>query len=301
MKKLIVSHKIQLIQETIIYVSCAFLMLCTISCKDDTIAESRQEIVVEGWIDDGGFPVVLLTKNVPISSEYQSIDSLSNYLIKWAKVTVSDGENQVTLTGKFDKHYTPGYIYTTSRLRGKAGKRYTLSVDDGDFHASAETTIPQPISVDSFQVRKCADSDTLYQINAFFTDPPSEHNYYKVLTCRMNKDKEFYSAFLGTVDDNNTDTLKSIAVHRSNGILKEKEYTPYFSVNDTVIVKFATIDSVSYLFWRDFDKVLSLSRTSFFHIYNNIHTNITGGLGYWCGYGAKYDVIDIKNRKRVTK
>lgn len=302
MKRRFVINKIHIAREAFIYASFALLTLCATSCKDDTIAESNQRIVVEGWIDDGGFPIVLLTKNVPISSEYQSLDSLSNYLIKWAKVTVSDGENKVTLTGKFDDNYTPSYIYTTSRLRGKAGKSYTINVDYEDFHASAVTTIPQPIDVDSFQVKKCADSDTLYQIKAFFNDPKSEHNYYKVLTCRMNKDKEFYSSFLGTIDDNNTDTLKNIAIHRSNGILKEEEdYTPDFSINDTVIVKFATIDSVSYLFWRDFEKIVSLSRTSFFHISDNIHSNITGGLGYWCGYGANYYVIDIKNWNRKTK
>lgn len=274
------------------------LMLCTASCQDDTIAASEQKIVVDGWIDEGGFPVVLLTKNVPISSQYQEIDSLSNYLIKWAKVIISDGESQVTLTGKIDKHYSTDYIYTTSRLRGQAGKRYTLKVDYENFHASAVTTIPRSVSVDSFEVERCADSDTLFQIRAHFTDPPSEHNYYKIFTERMNRDKEFYSSFMGTVDDNNTDTLKSITIHRSNGVLTEEKYTPYFSINDTVIVKFSTIDSTTYLFWRDFEKTVSLSRTSFFRISDNIHSNISGGLGCWCGYGAKYYVIDIKNHER---
>ena len=68
------------------------------------------EIVVEGWIEDGGFPVVMVTTSVPVSSEYEKWDSLEDHLVRWAKVTVSDGENEVVLTGKMDRNYFPPYI-----------------------------------------------------------------------------------------------------------------------------------------------------------------------------------------------
>ena len=78
------------------------------------------QLVVEGWIDEGGFPVVILSETVPISDIYADVNTLNDRVIKWAKVSIDDGENEVILTGKNSPSYFPPYIYTTSRMRGVA-------------------------------------------------------------------------------------------------------------------------------------------------------------------------------------
>ena len=95
-----------------------------------------------------------------ISDNYQQADSLSQYLIRWAKVSVSDGERTVVLTGKFDSRYFPPYVYTTGNMRGEAGKTYTLDVEHRDFHATATTTIPETHRIENLTIKPCADSDT---------------------------------------------------------------------------------------------------------------------------------------------
>ena len=150
------------------------LAACALQACDttDEVAVSEPQMVVEGYIDSGGFPVVMLTTSVPISTETQKFDSLANHLLRWAKVTVSDGEQSVILTGMVDRHYYPPFIYTTSRMRGKTGHTYKLEVEYEEYHATAVTTIPERPQVDSFRVVPTA-VDSLCQIVACFTDTAS--------------------------------------------------------------------------------------------------------------------------------
>lgn len=82
------------------------LVLFSWSCsEEETRPESSSQLVVEGWIEDGQFPIVILTSSVPVTQTYQNVDSLDQYVIKWAKVTISDETNSVVLMGKVDKKY----------------------------------------------------------------------------------------------------------------------------------------------------------------------------------------------------
>lgn len=94
--------------KNIIIILLSALLL---SCSGDYLPEQNDELVVEGWIEDNGFPVVILSKNINISNRYQPLDSLSGCIVKWAKVTVSDGTRSVVLTGRYTKGYMPPYIY----------------------------------------------------------------------------------------------------------------------------------------------------------------------------------------------
>ena len=83
-----------------------FLACCLIACDDsDLTVDTPQSVVVEGWIENGEFPIVIITKTLPVTTEYQDMSDLSDYLVRWAKVTVSDGERSVVLTGLYDESY----------------------------------------------------------------------------------------------------------------------------------------------------------------------------------------------------
>ena len=139
------------------------LLAALTGCEKDVLPPHKSILVVEGWIEDEGFPVVILTESLPVSQDYTSLDNISDYLVKWAKVTVSDGEQTEILIGKYEKGYFPPYVYTTSRIKGKAGRSYTLTVEYGDYYATAATTIPEPPTIDHISIKKCADADTLWR------------------------------------------------------------------------------------------------------------------------------------------
>lgn len=266
-----------------------------LSCSGDYLPEQNDELVVEGWIEDNGFPVVILTKNINISNKYQSLDSLSSCIVRWAKVTVSDGEKSVVLTGRYMKGYTPPYIYTTSHFRGEAGKTYLLTVEYGDFHATATTTIPNTQKIDELTVERCAQSDTLYQISLRYNDDEAEQNYYQIFTRVGGRDvRQYLAAYLGTIDNRVVKPKTKIPVYRGRDI-NTLDYTPYYTINDTVAVKFAHIDSTSYNFWYDYTRNLTTAGNMFFATAASLRSNIIGGTGYWCGMGSDIKYVAIRD------
>ena len=265
------------------------------SCDDvEQPSPGLPSLVVEGWIEDGGFPVVILTTTLPVSSDYTNINNLGDHLLRWAKVTVSDGQDSVVLTGKYDSGYFPPYIYTTGRMRGKAGRCYTLTADYRQWHATATTTIPSPPAVDGYRVERAAGSDTLYRITARLNDNAEEKNYYQIFTKTGSASKQYAASYLGCIDDAVLDGPADIPVYRPH-LMTGGKYTPYFSVNDTVYVKFAQIDRASFRFWNEYIKSQSLANNMFLYTSSNLPSNITGGLGYWCGYGSAEGMFIIRN------
>lgn len=277
-----------------------FVTLMFVGCQGNDELTTKPRLVVEGWIDDGGFPVVMLTTTVNISKEYQDIDSLQNHLLRWAKVTVSNGEETIVLTGAPDREMFPPYTYSSAYMRGEAGKTYTMTAQYEDFYAEASTTIPASVPVDSFVIERSAVSDTLYTVKAYFTDNSDTHDYYMFFT-RVNGHTEYYlMSHFGVVDDAQTKNPVGVDIYPGTTLFDE-EYVQQFHYGDTVYVKFAHIDETSYNFWRDHETAVMIGRNPLFPVINNLRSNIQGGLGYWFGYGAKeYRLFIPKKEKRVV-
>lgn len=269
------------------------IVVMLISCTPDEDYDiSNDSLIIEGWIEDDNYPVVIVTQSIPVSQSFISIDSVSNYLVRWAKVCIYDGTDSVILTGKYDSGYFPPYIYTTSRMKGGAGKTYHLTVDYKNHHATATTTVPSPPPAVEFRVDPCIDSDSLYQIIAHFCDYRFQKNYYQFFTRIGTEKKQFLASYMGSIDDAILGEETTIQIYRGHQMMTH-DYTPYFHLYDSVTVKFAQIDETTYHFWDDYTKILSLSSNMFLSSFINIRSNIEGGFGYWCGYGSVVRNITI--------
>lgn len=271
-------------------------VLLEIGCTEesDWTESNESKLIVEGWIEDGGFPVVIISRSLLVSTDYQDVHSLSDHIVRWAKVTVSDGSDSVVLTGKYDKGYFPPYIYTTTKIKGEVGKSYYLTAEYKDMRASAKTTIPNIPNNCSFKVEKCTGSDTLFQINARFKDIPMEKNYYQFFTRVGTNTKQYLASYLGSIDDEVLERETNITVYRGHQF-REKGYIPYFLLDDTVSVKFSQVDETSFRIWDSYTKMQSLSSNMFFSTSSDIESNIIGGYGYWCGYGTITNYIVIRD------
>ena len=270
-----------------------FVAAMLTSCDEDHLAVTQPQLVVEGWIEDGGYPVVIVTSSIPISEEYMPAETLSDYIVRWATVTVYCGEDSAVLTGKYDKGYFPPYIYTTSRMKGEQGKNYSLKVEYKDMVATATTTIPPRPDVIRFRLEKCEDSDTMYQVKAVFTDNKEEKNYYQLFSKVGAENKQYLASYLGSIDDDVLGDTTEVAVYRGHEVLSTMEYTPYFRPNDTISVKLSQIDEASFHFWDDYIKILSLSHNPFMAPQRSIRYNIVNGSGYWCGMNSVKDYFVI--------
>ena len=270
-----------------------------LSCAEENHEEVEPILVVEGWIDAGGFPKVSLTQSVPVSDKPYSLDELGEIVIRWAKVTVSDGEKTVVLTGKYTPNHFPSYIYTTSEMRGEEGKTYYLTVQYGDFYATAETTIPAKVEVEAFDT---GTEDGVYTIKALIDDNPLEKNYYKFFIKVMERDSMYLSSSFAVIDDKDYTFPCKIPVTIGQSRIFDFAYGGSYVLTekDCVMVKYAQIDSAAYSFWDNYKNLVELGQNAFFSYSSNLPTNIKGGVGYWFGYGATEYLFEPHNHENPT-
>ncbi|MBQ8276965.1 MAG: DUF4249 domain-containing protein [Bacteroidaceae bacterium] len=271
---------------------CLFLCVLSVSCLDEDDTAAEPQLVVEGWIEDGGYPVVMLGLSKPVDGDRMDFD---DYVVRWGKVTVSDGTRSVVLTGGYDRNFFPPYKYTSYELVGEAGKTYTLTAEYDGRTATAVTTIPPPVRLETLRLERSA-SDTLFYVKAFFEDPADERNYYGLFSRREGKDKMFLLSFLGVFSDEVASGRVAADVYCGTSLDTELEpdASKYFKSGDRVRVRLCNMDRASYRFWKSYSEVRNFSSNMFFPSTEELESNICGGKGYWCGYGSSTLTIDVR-------
>lgn len=276
-------------------ITLMLLSLFTSCAKDgeyDIPEESR--LVVQAYIDSDDFPVLILTRSIPVTNDYQDLSDLSKYVERWAKITISDGEREEVMTGRIDKSYTPSYIYTNYNLRGEKGKTYTIRIHcTNGYETEAVTSIPdEQIVVERFTAEKVANSDTLYQLYVHIDTQQTTARYFKVFAQHDKERQSVLSSMFGVFTKEMIDNGR-VAVNRGRTNLV-KDYTPHFSINDTVVVKLSAINEEQYDYWHMFENMASLSRNPLFPTSINLPSNVPGCIGYWFGYASVSYVVPIK-------
>ncbi len=264
------------------------------SCQGDILPPQPSQMVVEGWIEDGGHPIVMLTSTVPVTEQATSVDSLGEYIIRWARVAVSDGEKTVILSGKYTRDYFPPYVYTSAAIRGEAGKAYTITVDYKGQHATASTTIPCSVPLDTIYAQPYDVADSTYSIRAVFRHDAAQQRYFKLFTRISGQSMQFYSSFMGLHDCTMLDNPADILVNSGMSIDNLGNYKARFYKGDTVSVKLCTLDEASYRFWYDWEESENFASNPFMPSTSNPVSNVMGALGYWCGYGRSIRTIIVQ-------
>ena len=283
--------------KRLLFMALAFAAV--FGCSFPDMHGYRPEIVVEGWIEDGGYPVVIVTTTVPVTDEFKEWGSLNDHVVRWAKVTVSDGEREEVLTGKMDKDYFPPYVYTTARIKGEAGKKYTLTVEYSGRTVTAETTVPAPVPLEWLRVEPSDNGNV--SIRAGLRDDPQTKDYYKFFTKIVHKDSVYTSSFMGLINDEilQEDVSEIVVRGAFSPEFGSSDSSVYYSCDDCVMVRFSTLDYASFCYWEDFEDILTLSRNPFFPVSKKVRSNVSSGYGYWAGYGSSYYKVSIPDSLSV--
>lgn len=276
----------------------SFIILLMTSCEqniDINLPSSEEQLVVEGYIETGLPPYLLLTK----TSDYYStfyLDSLNALFVHDAVVKVSDGDKTITLSEfTIDTAGTLISAYVGFGMVGEAGKSYTLMVEAGGKTLTAVTSIPEPLPLDSIWYETGADAsnDTLVKLICRYSDPPQLGQYIRYFTS-VNSGGYFpgYNSVFedGFINGTTFDFPLDRGVNRND----TSSYDNYglFRKGDTITVKWSAIDEAHYNFWRTVEFELG-GQGSPFASPVIIQSNISGGQGIWGGYSPSFKTLIV--------
>jgi hypothetical protein len=280
----------------ITYILLLFILLlgaCTRDVSFD-LPDIEEKLVVEGKIETGLPPIIILTKN---SNYYGStnLSDLNSYFVHNAIIKVSDGIDTVQLTElTFDSAGVEIGVYTdlTGTFIGMPNQTYYLWIQAEGKSISSITSIPATVPLDSIYIEEGFDVNrpNIARLVCRYTDPPEFGNRVRAFTKR---NKEPYLADFNSVFDdkliNGTtfDFPLSRAIDRTDSLSNE-DY-PFFYKGDTISVKWCNIDQKSFDFWRTLE--FEINSGGPFSSPIEIQGNITGGLGIWAGYNATYKTV----------
>lgn len=281
------------------------LFLMFSSCEKEIIVnlpDAEIKIVVEGVIEQGGHPYVILTRSSPYFAPVS--DFTDNLFVTDAIVVVNDGTISDTMQGGMNmdiyKPY-PSFAYTSDIIIGEIGKTYYLTVIADGKALVASTTIPVPVALDSLwaKPKTGSNSDSLVNVWALLSDPDTMGNNYRWFTKELGRDKRYLAPGGSVFNDKFTNGVTyDFHYHHPDDPLMAMDTTENshrFFKGDTVVVKFCSIDHASFSFFNSMENVIN-SNGNPFAAPSSVFSNVTGegGLGAFCGYGAFYDTLVIQ-------
>lgn len=276
------------------------LIIVVCSCNNDTFSDGiklESKLAVEGWIEEGDGPQVILSRTIPINDVIDSTNVL-DHVIRSAKITVSDGETTEVLRVKNDDDRVPPFVYFGSEIIGKAGKVYTLKVEYLNRVLEATTSIPKTVPIISATYEKKNVSDATGYAFIKFDDPVNEKNYYQIATKIDKKEPIFVPAFYGNLDDEKFET-HSVSMQINRGILlfPKTKFTPYFTDGDLIFVKLRTMNKEAFDFWNSWQNEIVNSKNPIYPSNTSLKSNIKGGVGIWAGYGQSTVQVKTVSKK----
>ena len=310
-----------------------FISIFFISCQDEItldLPQAENKLVVEGAIENGFPPYIIITKNQGYFDEI-SIDTYSNLFINdidsvkiWyysEGVKVSKILEQIIGLDSLPPIYTDlSYFNNTDNYEfSKVGRTYFLEIKWNDQIITSETTIPTPTPLDCLWVEQSetADKEFKCDIRALYSDPAEVQNNILIKSKRIQHYERKDS--LDCNVENKPDFSLKLIDSETDVLINGQSFETYFprpkesgfpsggynsthvkdcndSVvefkNDVVLIKFCQIDEPSMKFWRGVVRQVGTNGNPFAEPMN-LSSNINGGLGIFTGYGAVYYKVPI--------
>ncbi len=302
----------------------AILFLALVSCEREIeidIPASEPQIVVEGTIETGQPPIVILSKTRGFF-EPTSAQDIANSYFDNAEVSV----NGISLTRVCTDSLPPefqtivselvglspddlddirvcAYIGLDPNLIGVENTTYNLSVLADGKEITATTKIPTIVKPDSVWFRLWADSQQYGYVFCNLSDPDTINNAYRIFTKRIgpninnNPVDQLYYAPIGSTFIDEFFNGETIEVGFTRGqppnstrSIDYGEESGYFETGDRFVFKFCAITQASYNFYQTFESQQGANGSPFASPANVI-SNINGGLGIWAGYAASMDTV----------
>jgi hypothetical protein len=295
----------------------ACLIITMTACEENidiSVPASKPSMVMEGRIEQGNLPFLLLTRDQPFYSTITS-EQLATLFIDSADVIVTDYTDTVVmepinlsdlpegveppsstnlpvdLQKITDNVNLTVYVPRSRQITGVLGSRYKILAETDQFAASSTTKLIQPAAnLDSvfFTTLDDPSQDTLVRVSITVDDPQGTPKYYRYFTKRNSQ--PFYAPLFGSVASDGAVDGKTFEfpINRAYRRLRREDIeniTPFFERGDTVTVKLCAIEKEVYDFWTTLEDDIR-NRGSPFGSATRIKSNVKGGRGIFAGYAC---------------
>jgi hypothetical protein len=284
----------------------------------------EEQVVIDGRIETGMPPIVLISKSKDIFSP-TNLDAFINGFISGATVIVSDGTITDTLVeictdnlpagteeivsgllgippANLAANPICGYTSFNTDIYGQVGKTYELKVQFNGKEYTAFTEILPTTALDQLYW-KPEDNLTDYGFSwAKLSDPLGQYDAYKWEIRRINTgldgqpiDPVFTPTFNPVFDDDFFDGLTFDFFYENPTVWNDPnvpdEYKGYYRIGDTVVVKLSKMDRSTFEFLeKKYSQIYTAGNP--FATPLNIPTNLSNGaLGIWAGFSPIYDTL----------
>lgn len=296
------------------------LFSCSKEIKID-IPEYQTQLVVDGRIETGGFPIVILTESQNLY-EPTNLGTFVQSNIFDAEVSICIGvdtttltvfnpldlpyESQITLAEMLEieldeLQFFPIKVYSTidESLRGVEGNTYQLQIQSKGSYYQANTTLLHPISLQETQWIPDTENPNFGMCRAFLNDPIANRNSYRWETKNITllngipKDNRFRHNPGSFFSDKyfNGIPISFDTKYPEKDTSYPSGYKKHFKLNDQIVIKFSSIE---YSVFDYYDKRLAQMDNSGspFSTPINIPSNINNhALGIWAGYSTWFDTL----------
>lgn len=279
--------RISLIIQITIIAGIAAIMIQ--GCEEDTAVNSRKA-VIEGYIRNVEHPCVIFSSSVVPNISGNVADAVVN----WGKVTISDGDTTIILTGRVDDTYTPPYIYYTFDMTGTPGKIYSISAEFKDLQAQSTMRMPYPVNIDSITLTPIDNIDTLRSATLHFTSPEETPSYFYISMKKTGRGNRMLPCMMGTIKTDLSGAHYSIPVLHPRIKTDSTKYISQLIVGEEWTVSLNRIESPVYDFWKAYDDMVMFSTSPFISTTESLPTNINGGFGIWSVEGSSQKTLSVK-------
>ncbi|MGB0917572.1 MAG: DUF4249 family protein [Flavobacteriales bacterium] len=289
------------------------------SCEkvlDIDLPDAVNGIVFEGYIENGTFPYVIVSRSSnyfsPINTAAQAIvdalvtpdsvfitvDGVRTAMDLTCLSDLTPEQQELALEFLGFQSFPSGLdlcLYLKFTMSGQYGKTYKMTAYVEGEEYNSVTTIGQPVELDSLWYKDELPIDSFGSIWCRLTDPPATDDFYYMWTENLTQNRSMYAIdgspsfgdrlFNGETIDFNIYQGSNLANDNGN-----PEAEPWwFAEGDTVIVKLGVIDRGVYDFWESVDAASNLNPfsapTPVFSNFDN------GGRGVWAGYATTVDTF----------
>lgn len=283
-----VARCIKLILATPVILGWA--LLCG-ACSD-TLEVEPQTLVIDGQISSNGYPEVYLSMTV---NPTQKKGNLSEVVVRWGVITISDGETEAVLTGRVHSSTFPQFVYYTYDLKGTPGRTYTIRAEYAGKTATATAKMLTPTPITAVNVTKVGTTESLRNITLHFTAPTDNLPAYYHASCRVyDIDGRFYPSMLSTIEVTTPGADVEMPVYRGHSIANDEDYESSFNVGQVVGIRLERITKEVFDFWRAYDNAGFVNSSAFLGNNISLPSNIVNGHGVWSAQAVADTIITIK-------